>query len=65
MNAFCSQYQMFFSSQSLKFMSKEKKKFSIADKQIIRSKLSLKLDYIFLQEALYLKNYKIIAGKKR
>lgn len=56
---------MLFSSESLKFISKEEKKVSIADKQIIRSKLSLKLDYIFLQEAAYLKNYKIIAGKER
>lgn len=47
-------------------MSKEKKvSFSIADKQIIRSKLGLKLDHILLQEAVYLKNDKLIVGGEK
>lgn len=60
------QCHILFCSWSLKFVSKEKKvSFSIADKQIIRSKLGLKLDHILLQEAVYLKNGKLIVGEKK
>lgn len=44
---------------------RDKNFFSISDKQIIRSKLGLKLDYIILQEAVYLKNHKLIAQEKK